>query len=114
MDSNFRAVECGLERGAFRTELVFTVELANKDYYSGIAPIHFCWTVKGETIGVNASPVQGGWKGLLAVQFAREDKRSGTAIVEVPDGALICVKKKSLHRCPNEVAPPHVSFKQGS
>jgi hypothetical protein len=103
IDKTLVALPCVLMLGAFPSERVFEVEMANGKNHSGLAPRYFCWNEHHELIGPDDS--QGQANGMVAAKLI-EQLEGDQFAVEVPDGEVIAVNKDQIHKRPTPIVPP--------
>lgn len=97
------AIPCQLAPGAFSGERVFSVQLADGQTYTSLAPRQFCWNADGRLVGPHepTDAVQG----LVAARIVDWiDDRQLQA--EVPDGEVIAVDAESVKPRPTPIVPP--------
>ena len=95
------ALPCKIELGAFSSERVFRITLANGQEYQSLAPYLHFWNNENERLTKNQPAAGETMEGLIAALLI--GKENGDLVVEIPDGEVVIVAKKIALRRPQEV-----------
>lgn len=103
------AVTAKLLPGGFPSEVVAEIELANKEPYRGIVPVHFCWKTSKVPLDEQTQISKDGLSGLVAVRIEKVNDDETETCVSIPNGMLLWVRTESIKDAPNKVRPSYVS-----
>ena len=95
------AIPCKISRGVVSDERAFEVTLSGGALYAGVAPVYYFWTQEGSRLGPNEPGGDREISGKIAARLL--ERPNGTALVSIPDGAVIPVESKSIAPRPSEV-----------
>ena len=94
------ALPCTIAMGAFSSERVFTITLANGDTYQSAASFLHFWDAKANRLNRTEPGAGNRINGLVAARLVKQD--GDDLAVEVPDGEVVMVSTKSAVRRPQE------------
>lgn len=95
------ALRCKIIRGVVSDERAFEIALADGRPYSGVAPVHYFWDVHGGRIPDNVPVSEQEVAGKVAARLLETE--NGTALVSIPDGAVVPVTVDQVVDRPSEV-----------
>jgi hypothetical protein len=95
------AIPCRISQGVVPDERAFEVSLSGGTSHSGVAPVYYFWNQEGERLGVNEPLGDQEMRGRIAARLL--DRQNGTALVSIPDGAVVQVQADSISSRPSEV-----------
>lgn len=82
-------LQCTIEMGAFNSERVFRIQLANGEVYQSLAAYLHFWNSADERISRNEPSRGNSIEGLVAARLLKQSKDQLT--VEIPDGEVVVV-----------------------
>ena len=95
------AISCKISQGVVPDERAFEVALSGNSIHSGVAPVYYFWNQEGERLSANEPPDDQEMRGKIAARLL--DRQNGTALVSIPDGAVVQVQADSITPRPSEV-----------
>jgi hypothetical protein len=95
------AIPCKVSQGVVSDERAFEVALSGGTAHSGVAPVYYFWNQDGEPLKANEPPGDQEIRGKIAARLL--ERQNGTALVAIPDGAVVQVQASSITARPTEV-----------
>lgn len=95
------AIPCKISQGVVPDERAFEVTLNGGACHSGVAPVYYFWNHEGERLGASEPPGDQEMRGKIAARLL--ERHNGTALVSIPDGAVVQVQADSITQRPSEV-----------
>jgi hypothetical protein len=95
------AIPCKISQGVVSDERAFEVALSGGTSHSGVAPVYYFWNQDGEPLKADEPPGDQEIRGKIAARLL--ERQNGTALVSIPDGAVVQVQAGSITSRPTEV-----------
>jgi hypothetical protein len=95
------AIPCKIAQGVVSDERAFEVALFEGISHSGVAPVYYFWNQDGKPLKANEPPGDQEIRGNIAARLLA--RQNGTALVSIPDGAVVLVHADSITTRPTEV-----------
>ena len=95
------AVPCKIFQGVVPDERAFEITLTGGTDHCGVAPVYYFWNQEGGRLDANEPRGDQEMRGKIAARLL--DRHNGTALVSIPDGAVVQVQADSITSRPSEV-----------
>jgi hypothetical protein len=100
-DYPIKALRCKISRGAFSSQRVFKLQLANGDEYVGIGPSHYFYNDKLQRLPKNEPAEEVSIDGFVAARILSEDDQP-KVLINIPSGDFITILQSELENLPAE------------